>query len=307
MDRRPVATQEEPTLSIDSVHSAGTPDAMDFAIHLWRRRCWMIAGTLVALALAIAYLLSAPRLYRAEAIVLPRDSSGGAGLMAQVGQLGGLASTLGINLTQSSKEEPLAVMRSKGFSRRFLESRTLVQLVAESRWPRLFASFRNPAAEADAAVEYFMRNILSVSQDKKTGLIYVAVEWTDPEIAAEWANSLVHQLNEEMRLRSLDEAEQNISYLRQQVEHTESVALKQSAAKLLENELNKKMLAAGSVEFAFRVIDEARPPLRPDSPRPARTMFWSLVFGGIVSLLAVLAFDLVARMRIKLARQAPSY
>ncbi|MGB7905199.1 MAG: Wzz/FepE/Etk N-terminal domain-containing protein [Steroidobacteraceae bacterium] len=281
---------------------------MDVAVRIWRRRGWVIAGTLLAIALAVAYLFLAPRLYRAEAIVLPRESNGGAaGLMAQVGQLGGLASTLGINLAQGSKEEPLAVLRSKGFSRRFLETRKLVQLVDESRWPRPFRSIdESAAAEIDFAVEHFMRNILSVSQDKKTGLVYVAVEWTDPDVAAEWANLIVLQLNEEMRHRSLEEADQNISYLRQQVEHTESVVLKQSAAKLLENELNKKMLAAGSVEFAFRVVDEARPPLRPNTPRPVRTMFWSLVFGGICSILAVLAFDFVARVRMNFARQAPT-
>jgi len=279
---------------------ADNSSSIEPVLRLWRRRRWIFTGVSIALALAAAYLVLTPKLFRAEAVVLPRESNAGSGLAAQLGQLSGLASTVGINLAQTSKEEPLAIVRSKGFTLRFLEARKIVPLIADAKRKQLFTFGTDAVNEADLAAEHFMRDILSVSQDKKTGLVYVGIEWTDAAKAAEWANSIVGQLNEEMRLRALREADRNISYLRQQVDQTDSVALQQSAGKLLESELNKRMLAAGTGEYSFRIIDEARPSLRPTSPRSVRVLIWAFFFGAVLSAFSALTLDLLAGLRAKI-------
>ena len=35
------------------------------------------------------------------------------------------------------------------------------------------------------------KSILSVVEDKKSGLINLSISWKDPEVAADWANDLV--------------------------------------------------------------------------------------------------------------------
>ena len=47
------------------------------------------------------------------------------------------------------------------------------------------------------------KSILSVDEDKKSGLISLSISWKDPEVAAEWANDLVKQLNEQLREKQL--------------------------------------------------------------------------------------------------------
>jgi len=44
-------------------------------------------------------------------------------------------------------------------------------------------------------------------------MLTISVEWRDRDVAAQWANQLVAQLNEEMRQRAIDEATGMILYL----------------------------------------------------------------------------------------------
>ena len=46
------------------------------------------------------------------------------------------------------------------------------------------------------------KSILSVDEDKKSGLISLSISWKDPEVAAQWANDLVKQLNEQLTGKS---------------------------------------------------------------------------------------------------------
>ena len=70
-----------------------------------------------------------------------------------------------------------------------------------------------------------------------------------------------------MRQRALAEAEANVKYLRREFESTSIVALQQSISGLLENEMQKLMLARGNSEYAFRIIDRAEVPRAPSKPR----------------------------------------
>jgi uncharacterized protein involved in exopolysaccharide biosynthesis len=56
------------------------------------------------------------------------------------------------------------------------------------------------------AVKYFHKRVLKVSEEGSTGLVTLAIEWTDPDIAAEWASLLVRRLNDRLRERALQEA-----------------------------------------------------------------------------------------------------
>jgi len=115
----------------------------------------------------------------------------------------------------------------------------------------------------------------------------------DPELAAAWANLLAARLNDHMRQRALAEAEANVKYLRREFESTSIVTLQQSISGLLENEMQKLMLARGNSEYAFRVIDRAEVPRAPSKPRVTLIVVLATAFGGMLSVLVVLLRDMV--------------
>jgi hypothetical protein len=98
------------------------------------------------------------------------------------------------------------------------------------------------------------------SEDRKTGIVRLTIEWKNPYVAATWANQMAARLNQRMRQRALSEANANIAYLRSELAATNAVALQDTVGRLLEMELKKAMLAKGNREYSYRVIDPASAP-----------------------------------------------
>jgi uncharacterized protein involved in exopolysaccharide biosynthesis len=193
--------------------------------------------------------------------------------------LGGLASLAGVNIGGGGGQEPIAVLRSKGFLREFIQAQNLQ--------PVLLADARDgETADIRDAVKRF-ELLRTVTEDKKTGLVSVSMRWKDPVTASIWANAMVRQLNDKLRSQALQEAQRNVDYLQKEIAGTSVVSLQQSMGRVLEGEMQKLMLARGSEEFAFKVIDPATPPKQRESPKRTLITLVATLAGGFIGLLAV--------------------
>ncbi len=240
--------------------------------------------------LGLAYALLATERFRAEVLLAPAEEKS---LPAIAGQLGSLASFAGISVGGGESVEPIAVLRSRDFARSFIEDLDLLPVLLRDEWDAVAGTWKDSDPEkwpdVRDAVKYFDENVRTVSEDRKSGLVTLSVEWTDPIIAAEWAALLVRRLNERMRGQALAEAERNVRYLREEMAATSVVSLQQSIGRLLETELQKLMLAKGNEEFAFRVIDPASPPKRRSHPKRALTVVAAFLMGAFLSVIWVFA------------------
>jgi uncharacterized protein involved in exopolysaccharide biosynthesis len=168
--------------------------------------------------------------------------------------------------------------------------------VANNAW--LVAADRIPT-DGDA-FKLFDRRVRGLTQDKKTSLLTLTVEWRDPALAADWANGLVADVNEEMRRRAITEADATIDLLQRQISQTEVVQLREALYKTLESEVKRKTFAMVRDEYALRVIDPAAPAAAREYVFPRRTPFMlgGLLAGALAAALALLA--------IRLWRRSPS-
>jgi uncharacterized protein involved in exopolysaccharide biosynthesis len=271
-----------------------TIDLMQVARIIWAKRAWIAIFTLLVTASSVAYVLTATQWFRAQAVLIQRDAASGSRLASQLSQLGGLASLAGLSLGSSTSQEPLGTLKSWGFANRFILSNQLVEVLSAPR--------PLPPDEADRRksitklVDKFRRSVLSVAEDRKSGLITVSVRWKDPVVAAEWANKIADQINDELRAKTLEESTRNIKYLQAQLKATDAVSLQQAIGSLLETEMQKLMLAQGTDEYAFRVIDRAQPPAKPVKPRRTALVLTAFVFGLFGSVAASLLAAPVERL-----------
>lgn len=67
------------------------------------------------------------------------------------------------------------------------------------------------------AVRRFQSNVVSIKEDTRNGKTTIAITWTDPIVAAKWANEFVALANELLRTRAMDDAQRNIAYLNSQI------------------------------------------------------------------------------------------
>lgn len=257
----------------------------------WQSKVLICAMTAAFVVCALAYALLADQWFKAEVVLVPaRKSQGVAG---QLGGLAGLASIAGINIGEKNEStEALAVLQSREFAREFIHERNLLPVLFADEWDSKNGKWisANPKDWPDErdAVRYFERTILHVTEDKRTSLISLTVEWKNRETAAEWANVLVLRLNERMRQRAIAEADRHIKFLRAELVATDVITLQQSISRLLETELQSLMLARGNDEFAFRVVDRANIPKWRSRPKRTLTVVLAAIGGALVS--AVTAF-----------------
>jgi uncharacterized protein involved in exopolysaccharide biosynthesis len=255
---------------------------------LWRGKWIIIAITAVFAAASVLYALAAEEWYRAETVLAPADERSAPALG---GQLGGLAALAGVTVGGGDSAQAVATLRSRELAREFIEDHDLVRVFFADEWDEERGTWTgdDPARWPDvrSAVKFFHENVLYLNQDRQTGLVTLAIEWKDPEIAAAWAADLVRRANETLRERALREAETNVAYLQAELSQTTLVTLQQSIGRLLESELQKLMLARGNEEFAFKVIDAASAPRDRIRPKRALISVVGTMAGGMFAVFLV--------------------
>lgn len=257
---------------------------------LWKERWLVIAITAACTIISIVYALLATQWWRAEVVLVQAHQS--QGLTGQLGNLAGLASLAGLSITERGDTvEALAVLRSREFIQAFIEEQKLLPVLFADDWDAKAGRWKSsdPEQQPDLrdAVKLFENRIRSITENKKTGVITLGIEWTDKVEAARWANLLVVRANDRMRTRAQIEAERNVKFLREEATATTVVTLQQSISKLLEHELETLMIARGNEEFAFRVVDRATVPKWRASPKRTLTVVLATMAGGLLSLLVV--------------------
>ncbi|MDW2092037.1 Wzz/FepE/Etk N-terminal domain-containing protein [Vibrio sp. 1865] len=280
---------------------------------LWKGKLTIIATTFAFAVGSVLYALSLPNIYKADALLAPAESSGGGGLSKMAGQLGGLAALAGVNLGASeSSQTDLAVqvMKSRQFIEAFIDKHDLlVPLMAAKDWdlannklildeelynPNSREWLREPnglrgsTPTAQEAFEVFNKEVLSISQDKESGLYTVSVKYYSPYIAQQWVNWLIEDINKVMRERTIAETSQNLAYLNTQLQKTAVADMQSTFYKLIEEQTKSLMLAEVQEEFVFKVVDPAVVPELKDAPKRALICVLGTLFGGMLGIAIVL-------------------
>jgi uncharacterized protein involved in exopolysaccharide biosynthesis len=264
---------------------------------LWNGR-WFIASFVMAFTFAAGIAAwSTPKTYKATITISPvSDSSSSqlSGLSGLASQFGGLAALAGVSVTgDSKKSESLAVLQSEALTETYIQKNNLLPVLYQNRWDAKNKKWKS--ANSTETPTMWQANILfknsvrAVATDAKTGLVTLTISWNDPKIAAQWANDLVKMTNDFVRNKVIEQSERNIAYLNDQAAKTDAVGVQQAIYPILQAEINKVMLARGSNEYAFRVIDPAVTPEKPSSPLKRLWILVGMFSGFCISTLLVIA------------------
>lgn len=270
---------------------------------LWAEK-WLIIGiTSVAAVISVVVSLMMTEIYHAETVLAAADTDQNSSMMAQ---LGGAAALLGVNVGGSNGDEistAIATLRSHQFISRFIEKNDLLVPLFASKWNK-----REKIAEVDKSVydvntgEWLREKgaptnleayrefleILSVTgPDRNTGIVTVAINWHNPQEAAEWVNDLVSELNQDIRARDVQEANNAIAFLQQQLENTQLVDMQRVFYQLIESQTRITMLADVRDEYVFRVIDPAVVPDQKSEPRRSLICAVGFLLGCMLAVVII--------------------
>lgn len=257
---------------------------------LWRYKVLITVVSVLAGAGAVGIALTATPVFRAEVVITDVHETSEGGLASLAGQLGGLGSLAGIGLGSgnAASQEARAVLQSRHLIEEFIIRNDLLH--------RILPAAKGPPVMW-MAVKQFQGKVLSIHEDTHKGTMTVGIEWTDPEVAARWANGFVALANDLLRARAIEESKRNLAYLNTQLTHTDSVEIRTGMYDLIKSETKTLMLANGRVDYAFRVVDPAVAPAVRTKPQRAAIVLSGVIVGLIFSSLAALLHARVTQRR----------
>jgi uncharacterized protein involved in exopolysaccharide biosynthesis len=279
---------------------------------LWAGKIMIIAITAVCAVGSVVYALSIPNQYKASALLAPAQSDGG-GLSSALGQLGGLASLAGVSIGEgSSSESQIAqeIMKSWSFIDSFIVKNNLaVGVYAAEGWGKssdklkidddLYDAVENVWLLEDedtgesrppSSWELFERfsRMLSISQDKQSGLVSVSIEYYSPNVAKQWLDLYVAAINEHMQARQVLKVSSNIRYLEDQIAKTSIAEMREVFYTIIEEQTKNKMVAEASPNYAFVAVSPSMVPEEKSKPGRALLCVMGVLFGGLTGVVIVL-------------------
>lgn len=292
----------------------------------------LLCATLLGGVIGAVYSLTRKPVFESDALLAPVRAGGeldlgGGALGGLVGEFAGMAGLSGLASVGSSLNESVAVLDSRQFALQFMRGNGVLQYLfpklwdaKEQRWidsgsgqapgivarlkgllepvPDWVFASRQPGPSADDAVKRF--DLIRVAQvDRRTNFIQLKVRGPTPEVAQRWATTMITQLNESMRNRTLDEARKAVDLLTQYIstEHEESI--RAAAIALLEAQLRREVVAESRQEFAVQVLDPPSLPVERYYPRRAHMALLSAILGFLVGAAGIVCGSAVRTRKRK--------
>ncbi|MCF6236974.1 MAG: Wzz/FepE/Etk N-terminal domain-containing protein [Gammaproteobacteria bacterium] len=274
---------------------------VDYWWILMERKKLIVLITLLFTITSIVVALLMTPIYRAEVLLAPMGGEGSGGAASALGQFGGLASMVGIDLGSNSTEHTLAVLTSRRFLEVFLKEEKILPILFSDIWDDssgqwILEEGKEPPSMW-SAYKVFSKSILMNSINKDSGLVTISIDWKDPELAAEWANNLIVRLNKKLRTLAVTEAESSINYLQEQLQQTSVVDMHQVLYRLIESETQKIMLAKVSEQYALKVIDPAVMPEEKIKPKRAVIVILGFLSGFMFSVFLAFLLTFIVKQR----------
>lgn len=268
-----------------------------------------ILGVVVSIGIA----LWLPNIYTSTATLVPSEEQKGGGLSALASQFGGLASLAGVNIgggaTNDKASVAIEIANSRQFRVRFVHEHHLeVALMAsngvnkktgelkidsniydvqQQKWVRHVSEGKS-AVPTDWELFKVINKLITITQDKKSGFVTVSVDFYSPQLAKQWTDWFIADLNQYMKNRDQVEAKRNIAYLKQQLEKTSVADMQTVFYQLIEEQTKTLMLSEVNPEYVFKTLDPAVVAEEKTKPKRALIVILGGILGGMFGVLIAL-------------------
>jgi uncharacterized protein involved in exopolysaccharide biosynthesis len=302
--------------SENTVHVGDDRLDIELVLRFLLKRKVLVTTVSVLCALAsLAVTLVMDRVYRVESLMVAVAQEPTAGAYSALGQLGGIASLVGLDVTSGTSpvDEAIATMKSRTLTEQFISENELLPVLFSEHWDSETGNWRVHSEEKVPTLwdgyKLIDEQIRRVSQDKVTGLVTISISWTDRHQAVRWAEDLVLRTNEQMRRRTINDLSKSIEFLKEELESTNVLAIREAISRIMEGQIQQIAIANTREQFSFRVID---PPVEPDADDyvwPNHIVFTVLGFlggFGLCILFAIWRTSRRSRRAVEVAGAAPS-
>ncbi|KZN29532.1 hypothetical protein N480_07355 [Pseudoalteromonas luteoviolacea S2607] len=267
---------------------------------IWNKKFYIISIAFpIILLINLAVYFGVEKEYSAQVLLSERSSNNPLELPSEMGALGALVG-FGAESTNEA-DKSLEIMKTRKFIGQFVNMYGYAPyLLAVKKWDKESneISFTEAYSATDGWAEgepnifqikkAFLDSV-KVAQDNVSNFYSIAITHKSPYVAKEILENLVSDLNELMQQKAILSADSSIEYLERELVNTKNVELRQTLLKLVEAELQKKMMARVHSDYIFTIEDPAVLKLKHIFPNymllAILSVFAGLGFGVFIVLL----------------------
>lgn len=263
-----------------------------------KQRSKILIGVVTVMVLTTIYAFSLPNIYRSTGIYEVVGQSQASSQVKKSG-LSSIAGAVGVSLGGGQTNQGdiiVKTIRSKTFLEHLLKfDGVLPSLVSAKSFnsstaslsfnEKIYSSVNNKWNRSVPTVHEAYKAYtkqLSVRQDQGDNFIYIEFNHISPIFAHDFVSLIIDQLNMILRNKSLIEANAALDFLETELTNTFLIELRNSISSLIQKQLEKKMLADVSKNFALKPIELPFIEEEKFSPSRAVMLFWYLIGSFII-------------------------
>ena len=169
-------------------------------IILWKSK-WLVIGVTVVAALgSVVYALNAPRVYKAEALLLPPKEKDVQSMNVQKQ----IQNNINISLNEISVEDVFRMfkqnLKSRTLHKKFIKDKGLMRLLSQEQ----------TAGTRDEEIYQEFAELIKI-KGKDFGITSLSIELNDAEIAAQWVNDLTKFVDKETIVMLMENVQYSIA------------------------------------------------------------------------------------------------
>ena len=269
---------------------------------LWTAKKLIILITAIFAIGSVTYSLLLTEYYKSESLLFARSGSENQGLS----QFSGLAAIAGVSLPSSGDDraiQTIELIKSRNFVKHLLTFENILPSMMASKsynhasqellFDQTIYDSETKTWKTTSIPSYIESHatyseMITISQDVKTGFISINVEHISPVFAKEFLELIIREANALIRNRDIEESNKALKYLKSELSKTSFVEIKESINSLIEVQLETQMLSQINEDY---ILIEIEPPfIAVEKSKPSRSIITILgtILGGILSVLIVL-------------------
>ena len=269
-------------------------DLKELFATIWKYKLFIAIFVTIVTFLAIIWALSKPNEYKVYTLLAPQEQSKSMNL----GGLGALASMAGVNIGGGSNglTPDMAfsnLLSDYPFMKNFIIKNKIDKKLLDPNFDKNFVfamnnrdiyDFFHSKSDEKKEINFFnniykpISKMITISTDKKTGLINVSVEGPNREFNYYLLNKFLEDATQYLINKNLADINSKIQKYQTELAKTNNLELKQELASLISNLIKQEVYINTSKYYKVRVVTDPYIPDIKDKTKPKRALIVIVAF-----------------------------
>lgn len=253
---------------------------------IWNNKFKIVFFTFIVTSLTIIYTLSIPNSYKSSTILVPQGQS-----KSSLGGLGALAGMAGIDISGGSELSVSAsfntILNNFTFQKYIINKYNLSEQLITKQENLVFAlgydSIYNllnskneneidPKSKEEIEYDTFesLKNILNVSEDKKSGIITLSAEYTDRFLTKKLVDIYLIEITSHLRKLEMNNVNKQIEYYNKEIQITQDINIQQQLSQLVSGLVQKKVLSKANTFYNVKQLTKPQVSFIKEKTKPKR-------------------------------------